>query len=86
VEDPELFLGPLIPTEDRETFFILALNKVLSEIYFQYTEKLKHKNSMKFLKSKPRTGEMVQGLRALAALPEDPGSVPSTHVPAHICL
>jgi len=28
-------------------------------------------------------GEMVQGLRALAALPEDLGSVPTTHVAAY---
>jgi hypothetical protein len=25
-------------------------------------------------------GELAQGLRALAALPEDPGSIPSTHM------
>ena len=29
------------------------------------------------------TGEMVQWLRALAPLPEDPGSIPSTHMAAH---
>lgn len=29
---------------------------------------------------------MAQQLRALAALPEDPGSVPSTHMAAHNCL
>ena len=28
-------------------------------------------------------GEMAQWLRVLAILPEDPGSVPSTHVVAH---
>lgn len=28
------------------------------------------------------SAEMGQGLRAIAALVEDPGSVPSTHVPA----
>ena len=28
-------------------------------------------------------GEMVQWLRALATLPEDPGSIPSTHTEAH---
>jgi hypothetical protein len=31
------------------------------------------------------TGEMVQWLRALAALP-DPGSIASTHMAAHNCL
>jgi hypothetical protein len=31
-------------------------------------------------------GEMAQWLRALAALPEDPGSIPSTHMTAHTCL
>jgi hypothetical protein len=29
------------------------------------------------------TGEMAQQLRALAALPEDPGLIPSTHTAAH---
>ena len=29
------------------------------------------------------TGEMAQHLKALAALPKDPGSVPSTHKTAH---
>ncbi|CAH6901579.1 Dclk2 [Phodopus roborovskii] len=32
------------------------------------------------------TGEMAQWLRALAALPEDLGSVPSTHMATHSCL
>lgn len=31
-------------------------------------------------------GEMAQGLRAPAALPEDPGSVPSTEMAANKCL
>ena len=30
-----------------------------------------------------RAGEMSQQLRALAAFPEDPGSIPSTHMVAH---
>ena len=30
--------------------------------------------------------EMAQQLRALTALPEDPGSIPSTHMAAHNCL
>ena len=29
---------------------------------------------------------MAQWLRALAALPEDPGSIPSTYMTAHNCL
>ena len=32
------------------------------------------------------TGEMAQWLRALTALSEDPGSIPSTHMAAHNCL
>ena len=32
---------------------------------------------------KTRTREMVQWLRALVALAEDPGSVPSTHMVAY---
>jgi hypothetical protein len=32
------------------------------------------------------TGETGQRLRAMAVLPEDPGSVTSTHVEAHNCL
>ena len=31
-------------------------------------------------------GEMVQQLRAPTALPEDPGSIFSTHMEAHNCL
>jgi hypothetical protein len=31
-------------------------------------------------------GEMAQQLRRLAALPGDPGSIPSTHMAAHNCL
>jgi hypothetical protein len=34
-------------------------------------------------KKKKLTGEVAQQLRALAALAEDPGSVPGTHVEAH---
>jgi hypothetical protein len=30
-------------------------------------------------------GEKAQQLRALAAFPEDPGSIPSTHMTAHNC-
>jgi hypothetical protein len=33
-----------------------------------------------------RAGEMTQWLRALAALPEDPGSNPSTHTVVGNCL
>ena len=29
---------------------------------------------------------LAQCLRALAALPEDPGSIPSTHMAAYNCL
>jgi hypothetical protein len=38
------------------------------------------------LKGKKMVGELVQRLRALAILLEDPGSVPSTHMAAHSCL
>ena len=31
-----------------------------------------------------RAGEMAQQLRALAVLPENPGSIPSTHVAARL--
>ena len=31
-------------------------------------------------------GEMAQWLRALTALPKDPGSIPSTHMTTHNCL
>lgn len=40
--------------------------------------------SLKFLNQ--RAGEMAQQLRALAVLPEDSGSIPSTHMAAHACL
>jgi hypothetical protein len=33
-----------------------------------------------------RAGEMTQRLRALAVLPEDSGSIPSTHMATHSCL
>ena len=32
------------------------------------------------------SGEMAQWLRALVVLPEDPGSIPSTHMLIHNCL
>jgi hypothetical protein len=35
---------------------------------------------------KQGAGEMAQWLRAPAALPEDPGSIPSTHKAAYNCL
>jgi hypothetical protein len=31
----------------------------------------------------PGPGETIQWLRALVALPEDPGSIPSAHMVAH---
>ena len=31
-------------------------------------------------------GEVAQWLRALAALPEDQGSIPNTHMAVHNCL
>ena len=37
-------------------------------------------------KFKGRPGEMVQWLRAVAGVPEDPGSIRSTHLAAHNCL
>ena len=37
-------------------------------------------------KCKAGAGQMAQWLRALPALPEDLGSIPSTHVAAHNCL
>jgi hypothetical protein len=46
-------------------------------------------NEYKIIKKKKRNlraGEIAQKLRALTALPEDPGSVPSTHIAAHNCL
>jgi hypothetical protein len=39
-----------------------------------------------FKKSDAKAGEMVQWLRALAALPKAPGSILSTHMAAHNCL
>jgi hypothetical protein len=38
------------------------------------------------LKNKNKNGEMTQQLKALAALPEDRGSIPSIHLEAHNCL
>lgn len=35
------------------------------------------------LKVERHAGKMIQYLRALASLPEDPGSIPSIHVAAH---
>jgi hypothetical protein len=44
------------------------------------------KNKTKQQKISKRAGEVAQRLRALAALPEDPGSIPSIHIAAHNCL
>jgi hypothetical protein len=38
------------------------------------------------LKKQTEAGEMAQLLRALAALPEAPGSIPSMHKAAYNCL
>ena len=35
---------------------------------------------------KKKAGEMAQWLRALTVLPEDPSSIPSTHMAAYNCL
>jgi hypothetical protein len=40
----------------------------------------------KCFKNKREAGEMAQRLRALAALPEDLGSIPNTHMAAHNSL
>ena len=54
---------------------------------FMYTgvcAKCKHMQGMGHVKmSSIRAGEMAQQLRALAALPEDPDPIPSTHVVAN---
>jgi hypothetical protein len=34
----------------------------------------------------PGAGEMTLRFRALAVLPKDPGSIPSTHMTVHSCL
>jgi len=39
-----------------------------------------------FEKVSKGAGENPQQLRALAALPEDPGSIPRTHMAADSCL
>jgi hypothetical protein len=41
---------------------------------------------MSFKITSPGAEEMAQWLRALVALPEGPGSIPSTHAAAPICL
>jgi hypothetical protein len=47
--------------------------------------KVLHGILLLFIKTKPfwEAGEMAQQLRALAALSDDLGSIPSTHVTAH---
>lgn len=37
-------------------------------------------------KSEARAGEMALQLRALAALPDDPDPIPSTHMAGHNCV
>ena len=41
---------------------------------------------MYFKISKIGAGEMAHQLRVLTALPENPASIPSTHLATHICL
>jgi hypothetical protein len=43
---------------------------------------LKHILILIFIIRRVRAGEMARELRALAALPEDPGLIPSTHMAA----
>ncbi|KAK7798640.1 hypothetical protein U0070_002731 [Myodes glareolus] len=53
----------------------------------QLGEKVYKQATIESLKKKiPGAGEMAQRLRALTALPEDPGLIPSTHMAAHNCL
>jgi hypothetical protein len=40
----------------------------------------------RILNSMAGAGEMAQQLKALAALPEDLGSIPSTHMTTYNCL
>jgi hypothetical protein len=59
---------------------------LLSKFYDELTEKGGHlKSTIEIiLKNKgTRAGEMAQWLRALAALPEDWGSIPSNHKAAY---
>ena len=55
----------------------LQKGKIPNQIYFSI-----HHCSGKFSPqdSNTETGEMAQWLRALAAFPEDPGTIPSTHM------
>lgn len=52
-------------------------------VYFPYRTywKISHDRKKQF----PEDGEMARWLKALAAFTKDLGSVPSTHVVAHIC-
>ena len=68
-------------------------NLVLKKTKKQKTkQKLKPKKKKKKEREKERksynvgAGELAQWLRALAALPEDPGSISSTHMVGHTCL
>jgi len=44
---------------------------------------LQHREGRRGEGERKEAGEMVQWLRALAAFPEDSGSIPSTHMAAH---
>jgi len=68
---PDLILGPLsLLPAKRMTGFPSVANDV----------------SHSLINNLSQAGEMAQQLRPLAALPEDPGSIPSIHMTAHNCL
>ena len=68
-----------MPTQKHKIKNNISLkHKTLSQVsikYFQLSEDFKNKNE--------GSGEVAEWLEALAALPEDVSSVPSTHTVAH---
>ena len=61
------------------------IKKINPSLIFEYRSSKNVKSSQILPKdiNISRVGEMTQRLRALAALVEDPGSVPNTHMVAH---
>lgn len=64
----------------------LGLHSLLQASFKQISRAVRRSRVLDTKIGQSGTGEMTQWLRALAALPEDPGLIPSTHVAAHNSL
>jgi hypothetical protein len=83
------FMHLLLYTKSLQNFKLYGREQVFNPrgISSNYCELSTEENTKKPLEIDIiRGGEMTQQVRALTALPKDPGSIPSMHMMAHNCL